>query len=1850
MAEYENFTEINENFDTIKTLLNSIRAQGILNTSDVDKLLTGINAKLEKINTEEDIDLIKLFLSELKQNLDERHGVLVSKFAAIESLFSNLLKNSSEMPKSSDIKELFDIVATNLSVFSREVVSQKDVLTDITLRIDAMRSDDTQKKDIIKNIALLKSDLERLNNGFDSIVINLNDNFKTIAKTISALDKSEYLDKFANNLSSIEMSSNTVLSALQVLDKKTEHVESSIQELATKADLETVNKKLFDLSAGNHELNASLNNLYEKQIKFDNLNEKIDASVNVIATLKASLEEADDLKIQQLIEKLNSIQTDVVNAVTNAEFDSLKGDLQLAFKDIFSKEEVLVKYTSITNEELKKLSELIIGLELDLNLKELFALYGKTEADLKQAILESEQRILNLSDANITRVLNDLSSNADSLTSKINNTQASLSMLFEKNFGSVFTNINELRNVLSQIEENSLSADNAIFSSITDRLTMFEEDLRSSLKSNEKSILESSSQVVEQVENIKNISSLLDYKLDSSVVEIGNVKREFSSLQESVEKVLDLNFVSVVKDFRVDLYASKQDLINLLEDSKTELTENIKKDLYTKYEALGAKLDVVETGLQKTQTESLNEIKFLLEKITGSIIDVLSYVSEAKNSDFENIDEKVKSILEALKENDITYIENVREEVDKLKHQLELDLKHLEGNLERNSDDIQKSINEKIEEKVDSVLVALKENENSCAENVKNEADALKEHVETNLGKMQGVSEQQFDSIKKVVSENTDDVKKDLKFSYNKLLEIQDFYNDFKQSFDNNGFSVNEKLDIISTSTIGIKDDFDSKLSRVKAELLERINMFKQEFTCENADKVSEFKFLTENLQNNNKNILTSLLEEQKVLLKEISQENSEARLQALDTISTNFVTLKQLLEEFDNKSSEQLSRKVEMLLESFNVMKETLDKVDENVDGDMTRQMSIIESNFESLVSQISILFDKYDLNVANRINNEFELVLEKMRSVLSEKLDLYIDKIEGSFDNIEKKNTSSAEYLQERIVNLNTLLKDILEEQATASSNQLKDISDNLKLILDDNIQAVSLDSAEIKDKLLVFSENIEKNIEAIKTNLDVTLKSSQNILSEDLNSSLEKTEENIDVKLNNIREITTELLTKNSESLEEFVDKVANQVELQKQSIQVAQDLILVTLKEELALTTKNIEKETDTIVAELIEQFELLKMSQKDDVLNLTSRIEDIVSSQIYNNVEDLKSYLDIKTDDSILSNKLDNLKLELSSSFGTIIENLNNLLGVGVFKSAMADLLVANEVLVNTGLDRLNNRVEAFISDNISSVNDSLAKDIENFESKLSIFNEDLKQVLLENYETIISLSKEQDSSLIDIQNSMLDLFKDFDNVRVGIQDKLNELKSSIDNASLNTSKELQILNENFESLRSQISNKSFDEAFQASINKQIESLENLISEQLGYIEDINDLCVTNLPDVTELNTLVKGAILESIKEFSAKIEAQDFEGAIDRSVKELKSDIITQFINIFNQISFVAEQEEILDFIQEKHDELITILSHIVTTSEDISHIKDSVAQLNDKINSIISSDGDIDYIYSLHDLESDIANLRLVLNEIQDSNKGADFANLLQSTEDIYNLVESVKSEMPNRTDFEDLTEDIESISSRTNKLLLASDESYKVLQDNLQEFKLVINDLDERTRNFAQESGMDRLDAKLSAINQMMQTGAKSNQVFNQVFEYLAEWVDNASVQINSISDKVESLDEIGQIKTMISDMKAQDDAESTELVDALGVVFNKQTKKISSLEKKLDKIIVETTINNKSIDLSPMEDTLNKFLVAMDEKFTAQQEKINLLETKLESVMSILDEKESAQLSKKVGGMDRQIAKLN
>ncbi len=2267
MAEINNFSEITENFDTIKTLLNSIRAQGILNTSDVDKLLAGINSKLEKINTEEDIDLIKIFLSELKQNLDERHNVLISKFGAIESLFSNLLKNSADALKSSEVKELFDIVATNLSVFSREVVSQKETLTDITLRLDAMRSDDTQKKEIIKSISLLKNDLEHLGNGFDSIVLSLNENFKTLIKTLSSVDQSEAINKFGGQLDDIVNSSNTILSAIQMMDKKNDQLEDALKGLANQDDVISAKKWLSDLVAKNHELNDSVNNLSDKYYKIDNLAEKIDASVSIIAGLKTVISESENQNSEKIMNELEALQASLKEVTTNQNFEDFKTSLEIVLKDISSGSINLQNALIDASSEIQKISTNLQALDINVNFQSLMSNLEKMEHDIKEHTDVVTDKISQLVEVNATRTLNEISNGADSLISKLKDSHYTMTKLCEKSFNDVAEDIANLKTVVSQIDENNVSANNAIFSNITDRLAMFENSLKGSLEKQEGYVANSSSQLFEQIKNIKDLSGVIDYKLDASVIEVNNSKREFAELKSAVQDVLGLDFVNVVKDLKVDLYAVKQELSTAFENSSTEQAEKSANDLFGKYELLVSKLDSVEDTLKQAQTSALNALRPILDNISASIMDVISYVSSQKELNTDSIDVKLANITEIVKDSNLNYVENVRDIVEVIRTQ-----------------------------------------------------------VENNLIQIQQENSKKIDTINSSISKNTESLKEEIKYSYNKLLEVQDNFDEIKEALNVNNITLSTNIGDIMSSTDGLKTDFEVKLATLKNALLEKISDFKQEFTCENADKISEIKFTTENLHakslqnsqeligqfkgeiaqiigtlklnveelaeqlssttlkveggnrevvnyikndfcaeiDNSVNTLKSDLSEfssnmqnytdritggfddLKNSVDSMSEKTTSSLTSTLAKILDNFVSLKGVLNNFNETNLQNYKTSVDNITDDFANLKDKLESIDKNIDEDLTRQFSLIETNFDDLSNSLTELFSRSDNELSLKIENGLVDISARIDETVASNLEQYKAKIETLFDSIVTKNNEQADYIKERVLGLNEALESALTVQNENAENRLKEIAAEMKGIIDNNIELTSADYDSLKEKLADFttemsslnknlsvnlkqqldeiSKLVDSNLEvqgqetaekfeeiqntvtaqtqklnsqvenllatvksdnsSLQENIRLKLQEIGNAFSTELTNAVEKTENDLAEASDNLKtlfenqaehsnskidEFTQNLSAKNSEmieniksqlddiakfvdsgleiqsknveakfeeisnkaqqlviqlneiennsnantsnlsqkmdslqsalnanleqssetfvqnienlsqelntlkseiganleknsqgienefemlakeldnlksevsanlqqnstyvankleallnditsnkleelklisektqnktddlkqdfanslteeveglydkvqslfeatslnftthldnenakiledltaktlefkaafetlndrldkdeisqmnvfqaqvkelsgtfntlideaknvtksevsaisetlinnsktlfdeveqaiedkittllattadisagelqTMEAFANNILKQVEINKQQIVSCKDLIVELVQKECELVSEDIEKETDVIVKDIIEQFNLFKDLQKDELSKLTVHVESSIEDYIFNYINELKSYMDVKTDSTVMNQKLDNIKSELSETTDDMISTMNKFLEASVFSSAMSDLRATNEILVSSTTEKLNKQINEFILANVTN----------KFEDKLNLFDKKFIDTVVEKYEEIRMIASQYNQS--------------FDNIQTSVDGILNEFKATKDeiNATMQTimdgiSNSINSLNVSFADLKAQILNKSFDEAFQASLNNQITGIENLVKEQFGYLEDISDLCCNNLPELTEMNTIVKYGIQQSITDLTNKVDAQDI--SLNEELSKLKSDIITQFLNIFNQISFVAEQEEILDFIQEKHSELITILSHIVTTIDNVDAVKDNVAVIdnkvdalkedidliNEKITSIISSDGDIDYVYSLQDLESDIANLRLVLNEMKNSTSSKEFEDLVTSTNDIYKLVESLKTEMPKfeydefKKDFETLSEDIVSISTRTNKLILASDESNKSLQDNLQEFKLVINDLDERTRNFAHESGIDRLDNKLGAINTMIQNGAKTNQVFNQVFEYLAEWVDKAGEQITTISDKVETLDDIGQIKVMLEDLKAEaeDNSESTELIEALSNVFEKQAKRIASLEAKLDRVIVETTINNKNskIDMTPLENTLNSFLVAIDDKMSSQQDKINSLESKLEEVMTKIDPKDTAQLTKKVGGMDRQIAKLN
>ena len=2205
MADINNFTEITENFDTIKTLLNSIRAQGILNTSDVDKLLAGINSKLERLNTEEDIDLIKIFLSELKQNLDERHSVLLSKFGAIESLFSNLLKNSADALKSSEVKELFDIVATNLSVFSREVVSQKETLTDITLRLDAMRSDDSQKKEIVKNITFLKNDIERLTNGFDSIVLSLNENFKTIIKTISSIDPSENINKFGKELEDIVNSSNTILSALQMLDKKNLQIEDALRGLATQDDLNSAKQWISDLASQEQTLAQSIDNLADKYYKIDNLADKIDASVDIIAGLKTVISDRDEQSSRALLDKLAELENTVRDISTNQAFEEFKLSLETALKGLYEGSSAIQTAVIDSSVELQKVNDAIRALDLNVSFKSLASDLSKSEQNVRDHVSVETGKVIQLVDVNATRTLNEISSSADNLTERINQAHSLISALCEKSFTEVEDNIAGLKNIVSQIDENNVSANNAIFSNITDRLAMFENSLKMSLEKQEDYVANSSSQLLEQINNIKDLSGVLDYKIDASVIEINNAKVEFSGLKAAVEDVLALDFVNKVKDLKVDLYAVKQDLANAVETSSGDLAEKFSNDLFGKYELLISKLDSVETEIKQAQTTSLNGLKAVLDNISSSIVDILSYVSSRQDISIDATEAKLETINRAVSDNTLNYVENVRDIVDVIRTQ-----------------------------------------------------------VENNIKSIQEDTNRQIDIINTSISTSSENIRNEIQNSYNKLIEVQENFDEIKETLSVNNNVLTDNINGVLSTANTLRTDFDAKLGALKNAILDKVAEFQQDFTCENADKISEIKFVSENLHSKSiqnamdikaelKGEIAQLIGTLRLNVEELTEQiagtglkveganneiisyikndfgamvdnsvdelgskvtdfsaNIEARIddivskfgnmeEAVDNLTNkttssltstlakildNFVSLKALIGTLNDKAADDLKKNVDILTNDFAKLRDKVDTVDANIDEDLTRQLALIETNFEMLNQSITNLFAHNDALLGERLNIGLTNISGSIKETVVQNLEQYKGQVEELFNNVSAKNEAQANFINEKVLELNKILQNTLVQQNANSENSLKEIANNLKHILDENIELTSADYDALKNKLDTFAKEIEEknnvlsenfkaqlddiakfvdsgleiqarevntkfneiieNVqvissaeEALKADVaekvasisgdintlktDITNSMSSNstllagkleeilsdlsakddnlfaslsklsteaqnliqaqqsasiskadevlaelreliknatsinqenietqvnsslrelsrlireastaqqenivgqvnnilqnidILSKDSSSAAQELEnlinsvaaaqqENVNARINSIiqelqalgkdagdraallrqslaenvtgemdelfnkihslfeehslnlltqlsnvssktledlnakaidfkasfetlnerldkdeisrmnifqsqlkelsntfnvligeaKDVTksevsaiSETLIKNSkeameeveqsiedkvnsilaasadiaagelQSMEMFTNKILEQIDINKQTAVACRDFVNNFVKSELNIIADNIEKEADVIVKDLLEQMNMMREFQKDELSKLTIHIESSVEDYIYNHINDLKSYIDVKTDSSGLNSKIDSIGTDLRRSAEDMLAASNKLLQASVFDDAMSDMKKANEILVSTMAENLNSQLQNFITSNIS----------QNISDKFNLFDKKFTDTVVDKYEEIKLISSKYNTSFVEIEAAVQDLLSKFvvskDEINKTITTVLEGINGSLDELSLS-----------FADLKTQILNKAFDEAFQTSVNNQIQGLEDLIREQFGYLEDITDLCGANLPELTEMNAVIKYSVLQAIEGVNSKLEAQDT--SVQNELNNLKTDIITQFLNIFNQISFVAEQEEILDFIQEKHSELITVLSHIVTTIDDVSTVKDNLAVvdnkvdtlkedidlINEKITSIISSDGDIDYVYSLQDLESDIANLRLSLNEIKQDNKSKELEELISSTNDIYELVDSIKKEIPNfnteefKKDFDALNEDIVSISTRTNKLILASDESYKTLQENLQDFKLVINDLDERTRNFAQDAGLDKIDNKLGAINTMIQNGAKTNQVFNQVFEYLAEWVDNAGAQITSISDKVETLDDIGQIKVMLEDLKAEaeDNSDSAELIEALSNVFDKQAKKIASLEAKLDRVIVETTINNKNnkIDMSPLEETLNRFLVAIDDKMSSQQDKINSLESKLEDVAAMFNPKDTAQLTKKVGGMDRQIAKLN
>ncbi len=424
---------------------------------------------------------------------------------------------------------------------------------------------------------------------------------------------------------------------------------------------------------------------------------------------------------------------------------------------------------------------------------------------------------------------------------------------------------------------------------------------------------------------------------------------------------------------------------------------------------------------------------------------------------------------------------------------------------------------------------------------------------------------------------------------------------------------------------------------------------------------------------------------------------------------------------------------------------------------------------------------------------------------------------------------------------------------------------------------------------------------------------------------------------------------------------------------------------------------------------------------------------------------------------------------------------------------------------------------------------------------------------------------------------------------IEIQSKISALSDFMQNSG-NISEIISGLKEKFES--------AFNE------NIDFEDLTNKIDIVYENLSSINtwankvDSIDNKINSLENLNTSV-----EEIKENVSNIN-----NVLDEDMISSKIDIIYENITLLNKwinkIDDISKQSEELDNkfneansnLNEKIDQITKTLSDTSDILVSVPDIKEKLEKVSTALNSIThsSANGNDSYIYSLLDIESDFLKLHKFLDD-----------NTKNTSQDINALKDR----------FEELNDDISSISVRTNKLILSADDANKEFKTHLESFKDIISLLNKQRESFNPELKFNLLGTRLTELVKLMKNNLESNKNINTAFIYLAEWIDATGRTLNGISNDIEQIKSLSEKRN-----------ESTSTEEIAQIISNNEQETnglIADIKNQTLNLLNEIEKNNIKIndDISEIKSLLTGIIVQLNTALTPDIDSLNERIDKLE-----------------------------
>lgn len=1808
---------IKELFDSFTSSMNNFYTEA----RQQKVLLSSIETKLAEIsNDESDKNDILRTITLLRNDFENlNHGyksIIDNVNSDLKSILTNLIK-SDQTTINSQIKEQVDVLykATN----------------DIISYLNSIDKRDANLEILLSNVVTNES-LKLTQGAIDSII----QKSEEISEKITHLADKPDIEglQTAASIMNQKLDETVTKELFTKISTTTEDLVTSTDEI--KKTLADVTQNIETLP-NTEKLESSILDLYSK---LESLSEDID-NANVsenITDIEKKLEEFNSelTVIKNIISDLNEVVTSkVMNAINDISFDEEFSDIRNHVSNMISelpqKEDI---NRLLANEEKNQsaVEDLIKNTDL------LVDRLDNLPTHENMATLNSNQLSLveNLQEVATKDDFEQLASKSDDIEEMID------SLNFDDEFKSIYDKTSNIEDWLkeSKIRENAQEIANQIETKaeqkdvleILNSTNVLVEKLSTiSQISNAENMAKTLTDIYSQIEDLKtdflNTTELHNESAISKLEEIQN-KLNYSATSEELA-----NITENLKDFTQTIIIDSKDNAENIEQSKKLQQELIEKidaiDFSEIHKKLSQNIETLSNDIRVTIDENNEKVQNQVAELDSKLVSLSEYLNSNLTPNNEEIKNSINDIKEIILQNKKSFNEiqddnfnktsNIEEYIEELKTILDTSNSGIDENIKAQFLNIEETLakfNEtkdsqisKILEKLDD-LTNFADNKNETSsisdiEEIKNQLQELgKSFVDIKSTSEKDVAQfvaNKLDELGTNLNTLTANIETGLQsgFSYNselieeKTAALLEFIKELRHAStdnielyerltvtDNKLMDFQQELELINTDVLSGLNEKTDKMIKELAPIKEMISCLAVQIPDgpQNEKVKEQLGLLHQSVQNDltectkySKTALNKLEETYQRISQDLAQTENNLRdfiLGDIDSVIIKIDNLKTDLEKIPSRpitpNAEQMQEYNDFVaqIEEFkNEQKEYISDLAKDIKTNINEN---IQAKHDEIKSMLAVAINNKE--IINAINDLKKLFKTKAKQLVENPEEPDSIETDEDFENneIEKvfeesKNDKIIAEIKEDFSNFTKMISQLSGENSEIISvlNSIKDKIDTITVI---------------KKERELTETDLNEDADIQDFDIDIDDDDSQDIKAE---SDFEEEAFHNEDETNNGDEIIVgsenfdflkafDLLKQDINNLRADIERVLPQQN--KSSIpSLGNDNLLLSLNNKIELLAKTLNRNWLEEVKEYIESSDIHSMleeiNSKIDILTLSDNSEWISEikqalDQLNGNEEAGDSKLHSML--SLISEKID--ILAASDNYDLIedvrdeildaLQNIQPKSDNSEIKDLINSLDAKIDILADTdstiqlsdlrvAIDSIEDKIDALaLAGEDSAEIDDIKTTLKTIENEINKLNSE-QAVQGSEYSEIFDTIKDS----LDVIEYKIESGETEENIK-----KLSETDAKITSM-------LELLNHKIDIISS--SEDSLNAA------EDIEDVKQLILAQTDYIERFERNSKTD-------------AVKKCLKELTEEVNylssnSNTNSKQVQKAMKDMKESIMAAVVTIFEQVSFVEETEDIKDFVEEKTDV-----------------INQNLVEVTKQLKQITSSTEDTDYNYSMQDIESDLAKLRLALNELQN------------------NSIESQSSELSN------ISDTLYKITSSVEEL------QNSMTQDDIKDLKYDINNgLEGIGKNLT-----NQISRKVDKVTKLLEKSSDSDKVMRQALIYMGEWIDSASESMNKIST---NSDEIVDVKSAIEDLKSSM-PEHKEILTSLEEKFDEQQERLSYFEKQISK------------------------LGTLEDRFDEQQERIDRLEMTIEKVLSAVEDIDDSRVTRKIDKIDKQLAKLS